>query len=412
MPGVKAQVYQQENKQSEFALKFKDYQIFLTGSMMTRTGDWMDVVALNWAVLQYTTSPLALGIINACRLVPVFLLSVPAGMLADRYDRRKLLIYVQSGIMVLTFILSYLIAAGQPFWTVASLVTVRAALASMDPPIRHALVPSLVSAPCLASAIAIDTGVINIARIAGPALAGWLLTLIPISYIFMINGCAALFVIISLLMIRPLSFSAKRKEDKKNRSFRKAVLFIRNHPPVQSLMILAVAPMIFGFPYTTMLPLIVDDLMDLGPESFGLFLAVSSIGAIAGMICLSIMKTIHKPGRWLILAIIGFGLALVFLMFATESIVVTSYTLFVIGFTSQLYRTLSRITLQKQVPDRLRGRILSVALMDRGFIPVGAIILGTIASYFGAFWTGIVMGLGCIITTLCVLFMRRKIWDM
>ena len=157
----------------------------MSGSFVTRVGDWMDLVALNWAVLQFTNSPLHLGIINACRLVPTFLLSIPAGILADRYDRRKLLIWLQIGMMLLTFCLGYLVEARQSFWLFAFIVTLRSMLAAMDPPIRNALIPNLVPQSSMASAIAINTMVINLSRIIGPAIAGALIAITDIAQIIL-----------------------------------------------------------------------------------------------------------------------------------------------------------------------------------------------------------------------------------
>lgn len=398
-------------KSSNFALRSKAFRIFMSGSLITRVGDWMDLVALNWAVLQLTNSPIHLGIINACRLVPTFLLSIPAGILADRYDRRKLLIWIQIGIMLLTFCLGYLVEVKSPFWLFAFIVTVRSILAAMDPPIRNALIPNLVSQGSMASAIAINTMVINLSRMIGPAIAGVLMAIIGIAELFYINAWGTLGVLFSLLMIRTDSFSTHEKRKGGKTTFGEAADYVKSHPSVQSLLILAIVPMIFGFPYTTMLPLFSRDLLNLGPGGFGILLSISSIGAIVGTTWLSLGKEIKGAGKWLIYSIIGFGLSLL-LLIGTTSLFVAGIAMFLIGLTSQTYRTLSRITLQMQVPERLRGRVLSIALMDRGFIPLGAILIGAIAAWKGTVWAGSVMGLGCIVTTLVIVIKKRQILNL
>ena len=380
----------------------------MSGSFVTRVGDWMDLVALNWAVLQFTNSPLHLGIINACRLVPTFLLSIPAGILADRYDRRKLLIWLQIGMMLLTFCLGYLVGARQSFWLFAFIVTLRSMLAAMDPPIRNALIPNLVPQSSMASAIAINTMVINLSRIIGPAIAGALIAIMDIAQLFYINAWGTLGVLFSLLVIRADSFSTPDKKKGEKTALREAADYVKSQPSVQSLLILAIVPMVFGFPYTTMLPLFSRDLLNLGPEGFGMLLSVSSIGAIVGTTWLSLGKEIKGAGKWLIYSIIGFGCSLL-IFIGTKNLFVAGAAMFLVGLTSQTYRTLSRITLQMHVPDRLRGRILSIALMDRGFIPLGAILIGAIATWGGTLWAGGVMGLGCIVTTLVIVITRRQI---
>ncbi|WP_214484356.1 MFS transporter [Bacillus sp. SM2101] len=406
MAQVEVQLEQQE---SRFALRSKTFSIFMGGSLVTRVGDWMDLVVLNWAVLQFTNSPLQLAIINACRLVPTFIFSVPGGILADRYDRRKLLILLQSGMMLLTVWIGFLVEGGQSYKLFILIVTVRAILAAMEPPIRQALLPELVPTSSMASAIAINTTIIHLARIIGPAIAGVLLAVLNTANLFYLNALCMLGVILSLLMIRYQSFSEVNRKEKHPTSIADAIAFVKTTPTVQSLLILAVVPMLFGFPYTTMMPLFVKDLYKLGPGSFGMLLAISSIGALVGSCWLSIGRELNNIGKWLIYSIIAFGGSLL-LFVVTSNIFIASIAMFLVGLTSQVYRTMSRITIQMKVPNRLRGRILSIALMDRGFIPLGALVIGMIATWAGTMWAGVVMGLGCIVSTIIVVTYRRQIY--
>jgi len=403
-----AQIEVQNKKNSRFAFQSKSFNTFMAGSLISRVGDWMDLVALNWAVLQFTNSPIHLGIMNACRLVPTFLLSVPAGIMADRFDRRKLLIWLQVGMMLLTFVLGFLLANGPSFWLFALIVTIRSMLAAMDPPIRNALIPNLVPQSSMASALAVNTMIINLSRIIGPAIAGILLGITNIANLFYLNAWGTFAVLLSLAIIRVDYQSIKNKDNDEKITIKEAIDFVRKKPSVQSLLILAIVPMVFGFPYTTMTPLFAKELLHLGPEGFGVLLSISSIGAIIGTSWLSIGKEIIETGKWLIYSIIGFGLSLL-LFIGTNNYLVAGLAMFLVGLTSQTYRTLSRITLQKQVPDHLRGRIMSIALMDRGFIPLGALLIGAIASSLGILWAGSVMGLGCILTTLMIVLKRREI---
>ena len=403
-----AQIDVKNKSNSRFAFQSKSFNTFMAGSLISRVGDWMDLVALNWAVLQFTNSPIHLGIMNACRLVPTFLLSVPAGIMADRFDRRKLLIWLQVGIMLLTFVIGFLVAKGPSFWLFALIVTIRSMLAAMDPPIRNALIPNLVPESSMASALAVNTMIMNLSRIIGPAIAGILLGITNIANLFYINAWGTFAVLISLAIIRADYQLIKYKDKDEKITIKEAVDFVRKKPSVQSLLILAIVPMVFGFPYTTMTPLFAKELLHLGPEGFGVLLSISSIGAIIGTSWLSIGKESIETGKWLIYSIIGFGLSLL-LFIGTNNYLVAGLAMFLVGLTSQTYRTLSRITLQKQVPDHLRGRIMSIALMDRGFIPLGALLIGAIASSLGILWAGSVMGLGCILTTLMIVWKRREI---
>ena len=395
---------------ARFALRSRSFTIFEAGNVVSQSGEWMTWVALNWAVLEFTGSALYLGLINACRLVPAFLLSVPAGVLADRSDRRKLLILLQAGIMPLTFCVGYLLAAESPFWLLALVVTLRSSLMAAVIPVRNALIPNLVPDSQVASAVAVDTGVRNLSRIVGPAMAGVLLAVMGVADVFWISGCSIVAVLISLFVVHPESkrdaVSSNVKAD-----IQEAVVYVRNSPTVQSLLILAVAPLVFAFPYTAMMPLFAEDLLQLGPEGLGILLSVAAAGALVGSAWLSLGSETEDAGKWLVCSIIGFGLFLLVFMFA-QTLLTAAVVMFLVGLASATYRTMSRVTLQTRVPDRLRGRILSIALMDRGLMPLGAILIGAVAEWAGTLWAGVVMGGGCIAVTLLVLATRRQIWSL
>jgi MFS family permease len=395
---------------TRFALRSRSFGIFAAGNLVSQTGEWMTLVALNWAVLEFTGSALYLGLINACRLVPTFLLSVPAGVLADRIDRRKLLILLQAGIMPSTFCVGYLLAADSPFWLLAVVVTLRSVLMAVVTPVRNSLVPNLVPENQVASAVAVDSAVRNLSRIVGPAIAGTLLAVMEVADVFWISACSIVAVLLSLFVVHPESDRSAASNNMKA-DIQEAVVYVKNSPVVQSLLILAVVPMVFAFPYTAMMPLFAEDLLQLGPEGLGVLLSVAAAGALVGSAWLSLGSETEGAGKWLVCSIIGFGLFLLLLMIA-ETLVTAAVMMFLVGLASATYRTISRVTLQTRVPERLRGRILSIALMDRGLMPLGAILIGAVAEWAGALWAGMVMGGGCVAVTLAVLAARRQIWSL
>src|SRR5215213_6035402 len=384
---------------TRFALRSRSFGIFAAGYLISQAGEWMTLVALNWAVLEFTGSALYLGLINACRMVPAFLLSVPAGVLADRSDRRKLLILLQAGTMLSTFCVGYLLAADSPFWPMAIVI-----------PVRNALIPNLVPKSQVASAVAVDSGVRNISRIVGPAIAGTLLAVMEVADVFWISACSIVAVLLSLFVVHPESDRSAASNNMKA-DIQEAVVYVKNSPVVQSLLILAVVPMVFAFPYTAMMPLFAEDLLQLGPEGLGVLLSVAAAGALVGSAWLSLGSETEGAGKWLVCSIIGFGLFLLLFMTA-ETLITAAVLMFLVGLASATYRTISRVTLQTRVPDRLRGRILSIALMDRGLMPLGAILIGAVAEWAGALWAGMVMGGGCVAVTLAVLAARRQIWSL
>ena len=391
-------------------LRSRCFGVFAAGNLVSQSGEWMTLVALNWAVLEFTDSALYLGLINACRMVPAFLLSVPAGVLADRSDRRTLLILLQAGIMLPTFCVGYLLAADSPFWLLAVVVTLRSVLTAVVTPVRNSLVPNLVPENQVASAVAVDSAVRNLSRIVGPAIAGTLLAVMEVADVFWISACSIVAVLLSLFVVRPES-NRDAVSNNIKADIQEAAVYVKNSPSVQSLLILAVVPMVFAFPYTAMMPLFAEDLLQLGPEGLGILLSVAAAGALVGSAWLSLGSETEEAGKWLVCSIIGFGLFLLLFMTA-ETLITAAVLMFLVGLASATYRTISRVTLQTRVPERLRGRILSIALMDRGLMPLGAILIGAVAEWAGALWAGMVMGGGCVAVTLAVLAARRQIWSL
>jgi MFS family permease len=389
-------------------LRSSDFRLFMLGNLISWIGDWMDLAALNWAVLALTGSAIQLGLINACRLIPVFALSLPAGVLADRFDRRRLLIWLQAGTMALTFLVGLLVLVRCPFAVFALVVTLRASLNAMVLPIRNALLPAMVPREAMASAVSIHTAGMNLSRIVGPALAGGLMLLAPIESIFWINGASFIAVLWTLAAVKTGS-APRTSTQGTNSGVRVAIAHIRRDPVIKSLLIMAVVPMVFGFPYSSLMPLFARDLLKLGPAGFGLLLSVSAAGALCGSIWLSLPGRRGRVGRSLVASTLGFGLGLL-LFTGAPSFGFAAAAMFLVGFSGQVYRTTSRITLQEHVPDHLRGRILSIALMDRGLIPLGAILIGTVGDLAGAMWGGLLMGGGCIVVTLAVVSTRLQIW--
>ncbi|WLD92622.1 MFS transporter [Alkalihalobacillus sp. AL-G] len=397
--------------QGFFALQSTSFRRFLYGSFLIRTSEWMDLTILNWVVYQWTNSPLMLGLLNACRLLPIFFFSLPAGILADRFDRLKMLTLAYFGLCISTFLIAMFVQEKLPIFWLLTAITVRSFLSTIEVPIRNAFLSDLVPKSMLANGIAIQTTIINLSRIIGPALAGVLLVHSSPGILMYFVSLGSLFAMISLFLIQPIEQNGKSDEKQGNKeSIKETFRYIDQNPKVLSVLLIAIAPMVFGFPYTTMLPIFSKELLGMGPDGFGLLLSVSSVGAIVSTILLSIGQP-NNSRRLLVLSALGFGTGLCFFTLFNHSYTLILLFMFLIGLASQFYRTLSRVVLQLNVSERYRGRVLSIALMDRGYIPLGALIVGWVGSSFGAYSAGLFMGLGCILSTLCITLLRKNLWN-
>ncbi|WP_409254239.1 MFS transporter [Bacillus sp. SCS-153A] len=392
-----------------FAFKSRTYRRFLYGNFFVRTSDWMDLTILNWIVYEWTQSALALGLLNACRLLPVFFFSLFAGSIADRFDRKKSLQLIHTGLFITALIIALVISEGNSILTLMTIITLRSIFMSFEVPIRNAYLSDIVPLDMLGSAVTLQTTIINIARMIGPAAAGLLLTYFPAGYILIFVSIGPLIGFLTLWGMADARKADKEKKLSQKKTVKETLVYMKSEPILVSILLLAIAPMIFGFPYTTMLPVLAGDLMDIGPDGFGLLLSVSSVGAIISTAVLT-WKQPREGGKWLILSSLGFGGSLLLFTVFSAHFIMAFLFMFLAGFVSQFYRTLSRIMVQMKVAEEFRGRVLSIALMDRGFIPLGAILAGFVANSFGAYSAGIFMGAGTLLLTILIVRSNRKLW--
>lgn len=394
--------------QSDFALKSSTYRRFLYGSFFVRTADWMELTILNWVVYQWTSSAFALGALNACRLLPVFIFSPAAGSAADRFQRKHSLIILYSALFLMTVLMTFNIQDQSSFGMLTFIIVLKSILMSFEVPIRNAYLSDIVPVSMLTSAITLQTTCINVARMIGPALAGVLLASYHPALLLIYVSVGTLFVLLSLWTI-PQGEQHVNKRNHTHKSIRETWHYLKKEPAIPPILLLAIAPMIFGFPYTTMLPLLSDELMDTGSEGFGLLLSISSAGAIISTAVLS-WRQPSTGGKWLILSSLGFGVSLILFTVFSHIKVLVFILIFLVGFSSQYYRTLSRVIVQLKAAEEHRGRILSIALMDRGYIPLGSILIGFVANTLGAYSAGLSMGIGTIVTTLIISQCNRRMW--
>ncbi|WP_238323365.1 MFS transporter [Planococcus antarcticus] len=370
----------------------------------------MDMTILNWVIYEWTNSPLMLAILNASRLLPVFLFSLPAGILADRFDKRKILIINYFTLFLATLWIAFLLQRGSTIFWLLAVVALRSCLMTIEVSVRNSFLSDLVPKSMLASAVSIQTTIINLARMIGPAIAGMLLVhFSPGILMYGVSG-GTFFVMLSLLSIGPSEQKTSEvKKRKSKRPLKETWRYIQQQPKVLSILLIAIAPMVFGFPYTTMLPLFSKELLQMGPDGFGLLLSVSSFGAIVATLLLAVRQP-KRPERLLVISAFSFGMGLFFFILVNESYILVLALMFLIGLASQYYRTLSRVILQLNVDERYSGRILSIALMDRGYIPLGALLVGWIGSVWGVVSAGLFMGIGCCLSTVFIALLRKDLW--
>jgi MFS family permease len=387
------------------ALRHRNYRLFVGGQLVSLVGTWLQSVSQAWLVYRLAGSPLLLGLVGFCGQLPVLLLSPLGGTAADRLDRRRILVATQSSAMLLALLLGS--------FTVARLVTVRSVMAiaaglgvvnAFDMPTRQAFVIEMVSRDDLPNAIALNSSMVNAARMLGPAVAGVLVAAVGEGWCFILNGLSYVAVILALLRIRvpprPRPIPASMINHLAG-GFR----FAAGSGPIRALLALVGVVSLFGMPYAVLMPVFADRVLHVGARGLGLLMGSSGVGALCGALLLARRRAVRGLGTWVVTAAGGFGLSLMlFGLSNRESLSLP--VLFLTGLTTVMQTAASNTLLQTLSPDEMRGRVMSLfSMMFLGMAPFGAFFAGAAAQRIGAPATVAVGGGVCVVAALY--FARR-----
>jgi MFS family permease len=365
----------------------------------------MQAVAQSWLVYRLTGSSLLLGLVGFASQFPVFLLSPIGGVVADRYDRHRIVIATQTTFMLLALGLAAAtlreVAGVKEVMTVAVLMGITNAF---DVPARQAFIVELVPPDDMLNAIALNSSMVNSARILGPAIAGVTVAAVGEGWCFLGNGVSYLAVLAGLLLMRRPS-RVRGTPTSGLESLREGFRFVARTAPIRALLLLLGLVSLTGMPYTVLMPVFADQILHGGPQSLGLLMGSSGVGALAGTLTLAARRRLRGLGRWVTFAALGFGTSMC-LFALSRSLWLSAALLVPVGFSMMLQMAASNTLIQAMVPDHLRGRILAVyAMMFMGMAPFGALLAGALASRVGAPTTVFLGGILCIGGSL--VFARR-----
>src|ERR1043165_5169909 len=375
------------------ALRHRNYRLFFAGQLISLIGTWMDQVAESWLVYRLTGSALLLGTVAFASQIPVFLLAPIGGALADRYDRRRILVATQSSMMLLTFVLAWLTLSHRvQIWHVVTLAALTGIVNAFDLPARQAFVVDMVSRADLVNAIALNSSMFNGARIIGPALAGIVVAAIGEGWCFFANGISFIAVIAGLLLMK-MERPRQAIEGSPIENIIEGFKFVGQSGPVRALMLLLGLVSFTAMPYAVLMPLFADQILHGGAQALGLLMGCSGVGALGGALTLAMRKTLKGLSVWVAASCAGFGLALLLFSFS-RTLWLSALLLVPAGFCMMIQMASSNTLIQSMVPDRLRGRVMSVYAMNfMGMAPPGALRSGSLAHSLGAPWTVAIGGM-------------------
>jgi MFS family permease len=385
------------------SLRHADYRYLWTGTLMMSTGQWVQQVTLGWLVYDLTGNSMLLGALNGLRALPFLVTGPMAGVAADRMDRRKLLLYTQWVLIITAILMGALVAS--PFlhvWHIFLFTLITGVAWTITEPVRMSMIPSVVPKRDLANAIALNSGGFNLMKVIGPALGGAMIAWFGAADNFFVQGIAysGVLAMIYLMHIPPHRAEAKRATAFAN--LKEGVAYVWSTPAVLALMMLAYVPRVFAVPYQTLMPVFQKDVLHVGPEGLGLLMAAPGVGAVIAVLTLaSLGHRIKRQGLLLVGSIVILGFFLIVFSQLT-SLPLALITLVIAGAFQMFFLASTATMLQLVVPDELRGRVMSLYMLDRGFMPAGALFAGTAAHFIGAPMTVATMGAIVILLTLVV----------
>jgi MFS family permease len=366
------------------ALNHRDFRLFISGQLISLIGTWMQSVAQSWLVLELTNSPFKLGLIGTLQFGPMLGFSFLAGAIADRLPKRRVIIATQTALMLQAFALALLARSGHvQFWHVAVLAVCYGLANTLDMPTRQSFIVEMVGKDDLASAIALNSAMFNGARMIGPAVAGLLVDRFGVAPAFGLNGLSFVAVILALAAMRTEGLPREREGTTVRQDIAAGVRYAVGTPLVALILSLLLVVSLFVINHNVLVPLLARNVLHEGAHGFGLLMAALGIGAVVGALALAMLGQSRPPLLLLIIAAAiasGLTLALAVIRHFPAAVVLLVLT----GLSQIVFMASCNTTLQMVVPDRLRGRIMSLyAFVFVGVTPIGSFFVGSVAEWLG-----------------------------
>jgi predicted MFS family arabinose efflux permease len=366
------------------ALNHPPFRSFFLAQLVSLVGTWMQTVSLAWLVLQHTDEPINQGLLRTLQFGPILLLSPFAGVMADRWPRRRLLLATHAALACQAWALATLVATGRArYWQIALLSLVTGLAHTVDAPARQSFVMGLVGREDLVNAVALNSASFNAARIVGPAVAGVLIARFGVVPAFVANGLGFAVVLATLLGLSDDGAARRRSGTSMGREIAEGLRYAAGMPRVRGLLGLLFVVSLCVFNFTVYVPLLARTVLRLGPEGFGFLMAALGVGAVAGALALGARAT-PEPGLGLLLGAAAVACASLVGLSAVRQFWTAAPVLFVTGFAGIIAVAGCNTALQLGAPDELRGRVMSLyTWVFGGVFPIGSFLVGATAERHG-----------------------------
>jgi len=381
------------------SLKYRNYRLFFYGQSISLIGTWIQRITTPWLVYQLTDSVFLLGLVGFAGQIPTFLIAPFAGVLTDQWNRYHLLVVTQIAAMIQAFILAFLYLNGTiQIWQIVALSVFLGIVNAFDVPVRQSFVVEMVEKKeDLGNAIALNSSMVNGARLLGPSIAGLLIAFTGEGICFLLNGVSYIFVIVSLLMMKISPRTVMKKDKHVMAEMMEGFIYTFGFAPIKYLILLLTLVSLMGMPYTVLMPVFAKEVLHGGSHTFGFLMGASGLGALLGALYLASRKNVLGLEKLVPLAATTFGLGLIAFAYSRYFLLSMGLMVF-IGLGMMLQMASTNTILQTIVEDDKRGRVMSFYTMAfMGTAPFGSFLAGSMASSLGAPNTLVVGGVSCIL---------------
>jgi len=367
------------------ALAHRNFRLFFIGQGISLVGTWMQNVGEGWLILTLTNSPFYVGLTAALSSLGVLLFSLYAGVIADRADKRRFIIFMQLAFMLEALTVAILVWTHVvAVWQVLLLATILGIASGFDIPMRQSFIVEMVGKDDLMNAIALNSSLFNGARVIGPAIAGFLIGAVGIAWCYFLNSVSYIAVIAGLLMMRLPPRPPRPQTASAWTGFREVLSYLRGDRRLRVLMMLTAILSVFGFPYISMMPVFARDVLHRGATGYGALTSSIGIGAVIGALGVALTSgRIRRRGRLMLIGGTAFGVLLI-LFAASRALALAMALLALAGCAMIVNNSITNTMLQTTAPDHLRGRIMGFySFVFVGMAPFGAFLFGVVAEHVG-----------------------------
>jgi MFS family permease len=390
------------------ALRHRNFRLFLSGQFISLCGTLMQQVALGWLVLDLTNSPFAVGLVTTLGSLPILLLTLYGGVVADRVDKRRFVLLLQSLMLVEALVLAILTAF---HWVtigwIMGLSAFAGLLSAFEVPTRQAMLVDLVEREDLMNAIALNSSAFNVARVIGPAFAGALIAAVGLAACFFANAVSYLAVVAGLIAMR-LDSRPSGQRGHALTAMKEGFRYVLDNRWPRALVVLIAGFAIFGYPFIVMAPVFARDVLHVGASGYAALVSAIGVGAAAGALGIAAFGKRYRKERLLMAASSLFGVVLALIAVARGF--TASLALFTIaGWAMASNGILGNTLLQIQAPDHLRGRVMGVySFLVLGLAPIGSLQAGFVSEHLGVRYSIGLGGAACCLTAAWVAWFLGK----